>query len=83
MSFHDFSGNSQADSGTGVLLGGMKTFKNAKDAVPVMGFDAYPIVLHRKNPLPRLALDGNVRLGCCVLLEFNGIGDQVLKDLGE
>src|SRR5277367_573726 len=83
VSFHDFSGNCQSDSRTGVLLGIVKALKNAEDAVAMIWFNADAVIFHRETPILPLAPDGNMHMGRCIFLEFDGIGDQVLKYLGE
>ena len=61
----------------------MKAFKNTENAIAMVRFDADAVIFHRENPIAPLSLDGNMHAGRCVSLEFDGICDQVLKDLGE
>jgi hypothetical protein len=81
--FHDFSGNSQSDSGTGIFFAGMQAFENLKDSIEMTLVDSDPIVADGEDPLGGSALGGDVNVGRGILLELDCVGNEILKHLGE
>src|SRR5262245_13105773 len=95
MAFDDLFAYRQTYTSSGVLFASMKTLKNHENTVEILGFDANPIVAHRKNPfaihgisLPRLRgrglqFRGNLNAGRGASMKLHGVTNQVLEKLDQ
>ncbi len=84
MALDDLFTNGQPDACARVLVAGVQALKHLKDTFVVLGIYADAVIAHGKNPIVLVALGRDVDLGGVVLgLEFDGVADQVLKDLDQ
>src|SRR5688572_20105001 len=84
VTFDDPFTDGQADPGSWVLLPGLDPLENDENALKVIGGNTDPIILHRYNPLMWFFLHPHPDQGLGPsAAKLDGVGDQVLKNLGE
>ena len=75
--------DSQTDARSFILSPTMEALKDQKDTVEILGIDANPIVGNGKNPFPILEAGGDMDFGDTVAPVFDGVSDEVLKQLDQ
>ena len=83
MAFYDLAADGQADAGTGVILAGMEPLKHLKNTFKVLWLDADPVILDGKDPIVPTQPGADLNLRLALVAVFNGVSDQILKELGE
>src|SRR5581483_10506183 len=81
MAFYDFFTEGQANARARILAAAMQPLKNNEDAVREFRIEADAVVAHRKGPLARLTLGGNVHPRRRLAPELDRIANQILEQL--
>lgn len=79
---HDLLAYGKADPGTWILVLGVEPLEHLKDTIVVCGVDAYAIVLDPNSPMVVPFLGIYEYAWWVVTPELDGIGNEVLEQLG-
>lgn len=83
MAFHNPVTKGQTDTGTGIFRPVMKPLKNEKNALLLFRGNTNAVIPNRKHPISVLQFGGNMDLGRFLTMKFDGIANEVLKQLNE
>ena len=97
MPFHDALAEGQADAGARVLGLAVETLEDNKNALKIRRLDADAIVAHGESPkcgwrsagagsrrrIGRFACHADVDMGTGLAMKFEGVADEVLKQLDQ
>ena len=82
MPFDDFLTDGQSDAGAAELFSFVQPLKHAENSFEILRVNAESVVFHRKTPFPvAIQSSGDMDPGNAGFLVFDGIADQVLKQL--
>src|SRR5438477_4084414 len=84
MAFHDLLADRQSDTSARVLRARVQALEEHKDTFNVLRLDANPVVAHAERAVSACGAGRYMHHGRETrLLELDGVGDQILKELVE
>ena len=81
MVFNNLFADRQSDAIAGIFRAAVKPLEDIKDAVEVLGLNAYAVVADGEDPFLLVLFCADMDAWRFFFVEFNAITDQVLKKL--
>jgi hypothetical protein len=81
MTFYDLLANREANTRTGILFSSMKTLENNENPLIVLWINSNAVILDGEEPIISSIFSRNMNPRWLLPAEFDGIVNQVLKEL--
>src|SRR5512132_1609815 len=81
MALHNFLADGQTDAGSGIFVPRVEPLKNDEDPIGILWIDPDAMITHGKYPFACRALRGDMNARRLFATEFDGVAQQILKQL--